>query len=246
MDRWLNVEIKGHAVWPTEETTVKFGGHELLLKPATRDTEQSIHVNLKAISNQDALTLINKFLSILSWCDGTSMENLYGFSGSVTPCPVSRDKSRAIGSCICGYPFYREILQDPKACLALALYREALTVNSVPFSFLSFFKILNILWEDKYKKGSNAMIEGIRKTLPNLKHKEALERLSKLGETEPDVPKYLYESGRCAIAHAYSEPLVDPDNVADLWRLSKDIWVIRAIAEHLIEKELKVSRTILG
>ena len=98
MDKWLNVAVKGHATWPTKETKVTFGGYELLLKPATNDTEQSVHINLKGISEQEALTLINRFLSILSWCDDTPMENLYGFSGSVVPVIISRNIGRAFGS----------------------------------------------------------------------------------------------------------------------------------------------------
>lgn len=246
MDNWLNVEIKGHATWPTKETEVLFGGIELLLKPGSKTMEQSIHVNLKGIAEHEALTLINRFISILSWCDGVPMENLYGFSGSVIPIAIQRDTTRTFGSCIVDYPFYRDIEQDSKVILALALYREALTVNSVPFSFLSYFKILNIFWKDKYEKGSNEIIEGIKKMLPEIEDKEAINRIEQLRKNGNDVPKYLYESGRCAIAHAYSEPLVDPDDVADIRRLSQDIWVIRAIAEILIEKKLKVSRSILG
>jgi hypothetical protein len=241
MDNWLNVGIKGHATWPTKETTVKFSGHELLLKPGTKNTEQSIHVNLNKISQQGALTLINRFLSILSWCSATPMENLYGHSGSVVSAAIQRRTTRAFGSCICDYPFYRKIEEDPKVRLALALYREALTVNSIPFSFLSYFKILNIFWAR-----SNELIEGIRQTLPAIKDEQAIERVEKLQKTESDVPKYLYESGRCAIAHAYSDLLVDPDDVTELRRLSQDRWVIRAIAEYLIKNNLNVSRSILG
>ncbi len=241
MDNWLNVGIKGHAAWPTRETKVVFGGHELLLKPGTKNTEQSVHINLKGIPEQEALTLINRFLSILSWCDNVPMENLYGHSGSVVPVAIPRSTTRAFGSCIFGYPFYRKIEGDLKVRLALALYREALTVNSVPFSFLSYFKILNIFWNR-----SKELIDGIRHTLPYLTDKLSLERIDKLKKTESDVPTYLYESGRCAIAHAYSDPLVDPDDVAELRRLSQDIWVIRAIAEYLIENKFNISRSILG
>jgi len=240
MDNWLNVGVKGHATWPTEDTIIHFGGHELLLKPGTKNTEQSIHVNLKRISNHDALTLINRFLSILSWCDSSPMENLYGHSGSPVPIPIPRCNTRAFGSCICQYPFFRNIEPDPKARLALALYREALIVKSIPFSFLSYFKILNIFWNR-----SNEIIEGIRQTLFEI-NGQALERVIELQKTESDIPRYLYESGRCAIAHAYSDPLVDPDDIVELRRLSQDIWVIRAIAEHLIETKLSVSRSILG
>jgi hypothetical protein len=248
MDRWLNVGVKGSAVWPTAETTVEFGGHKLVLKPATRETEQSVHINLRSISDVEALTLINRFLSVLSWCDDQPMENRYGWSGNPVPVAVPRE-SRAVGSSI-AFPFYRRLEPDEKARLALALFREARTVNSRPFEFLSYFKILNIFWKDRLVtingQRQNPMIEGIRATLPKLKDELAVIRLRALGTTEPDVPKYLYESGRCAIAHAYADPIVDPDDVSDLRRLSQDLYIVKEIAEHLIEAELKVSRSIIG
>ena len=248
MDRWLNVGIKGSAAWPTEETTVEFGGHKLVLKPATRETEQSIHFNLRGIPDVDALTLINRFLSILSWCGDRPMENLYGWSGTRVPVAVRR-QSRTLGSSIM-FPFYRKLEQDKKARLALALFREARTVNSTPFEFLSYFKILNIFWKDKLVtingQRQNPLIEGIRATLPMLKDELAVNRLRILGTTEPDVPKYLYESGRCAIAHAYADPIVDPDDVSTLHRLSEDLYIIKEVAEHLIGAKLKISRSIIG
>jgi hypothetical protein len=136
VERWLNVGIKGTAIWPTQETTVEFGGHKLLLKPATRATEQSIHMNLNTVPDDAyALTLINRFLSVLSWCDDQPMENRYGWSGNPVPVAVSKE-SRAGGSSI-AFPFYRTLESDPKARLALALFREGRTVNSTPFAFLS-------------------------------------------------------------------------------------------------------------
>ncbi|MDO8137004.1 MAG: hypothetical protein Q6354_05130, partial [Candidatus Brocadiales bacterium] len=74
----------------------------------------------------------------------------------------------------------------------------------------------------------------------------ARERINVLEEQEEDVPEYLYKSGRCAVAHAYFEPIVDPDDAKDQLRLSQDIWLIKAIAEFLIETNLKVSRSIIG
>lgn len=248
MDRWLNVGVKGGAVWPTEETTVEFGGQKLVLKPATRETEQSVHINLRGISDVDALTLINRFLSVLSWCDDQPMENRYGWSGNPVPVAVPRE-SRVMGSSI-AFPFYRRLEPDEKARLALALFREARTVNSTPFEFLTYFKILNIFWKDRpvtiNGQRQNPIIERIRATLPKLKDELAVSRLRVLGTTEPDVPKYLYESGRCAIAHAYADPIVDPDDVSDLRRLSEDLYIVKEIAEYLIEVELKVSRSIIG
>ena len=250
MKRWLNVGVKGRDAWPTKETTVQFGGRELVLKPATRETDQSIHIDVRRISDVEALTLINRFLSVLSWCDDQAMQNLYGWSGNPVPAAVPRE-SRAVGSSI-AFPFNRQPEPDPKARLALALFREGRTVNSVPFAFLSYFKILNIFWNDKSvkvagtTKRQNPIVEGIRETLPKLKDGQAVARLKALAGTSADVPRYLYESGRCAIAHAHADPIVDPDDLSHLCRLSGDIWVIKAIAEHLIETELKVSRSIFG
>lgn len=248
MDCWLNVGVKGSAAWPTEETVLEFGGHKVVLKPATRETEQSVHVNLRGISDIEALTLINRFLSVLSWCDDQPMENRYGWSGNPVPVAVAKE-SRVVGSSI-GFPFYRELERDEKARLALALFREGRSVNSAPFEFLSYFKILNIFWKDKHVsvngQRQNPIVEGIRATLPTLKDDLALARLQALNASESDVAKYLYESGRCAVAHAYSDPIVDPDDVSDLRRLSEDLQIVKAIAEHLIEAELKVSRSIIG
>lgn len=249
MAHWLHVGVSGWAIWPKEETKINFDGYELLLKPATKDSEMSIHIDIEGkISDVDALTLINRFLSILSWCDDQGMENLYGWSGNPVPVSVPK-KARAIGTKISSslsFPFYRDIEKDPKVCLALALFREALTINSGPFEFLSYFKILNIFWKDKYQSGKNEIIEGLRDTLPFIENSQAKERIEELKIQETDVPNYLYESGRCAIAHAYADPIVDPDDLSDLRRLSQDTWVIKAVAEYLIENKLNVSRSIMG
>ena len=248
MDRWLNVAVKGSASWPTKETTVVFQGKRLILKPATDDTEQSVHIILRGITGAEALTLINRFLSILSWCDDQPMENRYGWSG--TPIPVAVPRELRVVCASNTFPFCRLVEPDKKARLALALFREGRTVNSIPFEFLSYFKILNIFWKDRWETVNNykrnPMIEGIRITLPHLRGAKAVNRVCALGNTQPDVSIYLYESGRCAVAHAYTDPIVDPDDVCDLRRLSEDISIVKEIAEFLIETKLGVSRSIMG
>ncbi len=244
MVRYLNVGISGNACWPEEETKITFGDHELILRPATRDTEQSVHIVLKGITDIEALTLINRFLSILAWCDDQGIENLYGWSGNPVPVSVPK-RSRSIGSSI-AFPFYRDIEADSKARLALALYREARTINSIPFAFLSYFKIINIFWKDKTQNSKNELIEGMRDVLSKIRDKEAVKRIDVLRKQHNDVARYLYKSGRCAVAHAHSDPIVDPDDISDLRRLSEDMWIIKAVAEFLIKNELHVSRSIIG
>ena len=247
MNNWLNVGISGTAIWPTVETEILFGGYELILRPATSTTSQSIHVDLHGISDVDALTLINRFLSILSWCDDQPIENKYGWSGNPIPVSVPLEP-RWFGSSI-AFPFYRELDSNPKAQLALALYREARTINSIPLSFLSYFKILNIFWQDRWQsingKKQNPIIEGIRSSLATIIDTSASERISKLSIIHHDVAIYLYESCRCAVAHANTNPVVDPDNVSDLRRLSEDIYIVKVISEHLISVQFNLSRSII-
>jgi hypothetical protein len=109
-----------------------------------------------------------------------------------------------------------------------------MSVNSIPYKFLGFFKIINIL----YKNGPDQKA-WIKATLPSLTESHLQKRLQALSN-EPDVAAYLFESGRCAVAHAYSDPLIDPDDLTHLRRLSADLDVVQALAEHLIKHELNV------
>ncbi|CAM2936223.1 methylamine utilization protein MauJ [Rariglobus hedericola] len=254
MDNWLNLGVKGSAVWPDKETDVRFGGHTLHLKPATRDNDPSIHINLRGLAENEAWTLINSFLSLLAWCDDQPIQTRgYGLSGTIKPCAVGRE-TRMVSSSF-AFPFYRNLEPSKDAQLALALYREARTVNSVPFAFLSYVKILNISWVDHMVGSGEArhrpLVEGIRETLPKLSDRTAMRRIQELHEAGNDVPTYLYESGRCAVAHANlssekKKPVVSPDDFSDLRRLSDDMPVVKAIAEYIIEIKMKVSRSIMG
>lgn len=232
MANWLNLPVMGHAIWPIEDTTISFSGCEIHIKPASRDTEQSLHVDLSKHSEIDAHTAINRFLSVLSWCDKVPVRVMWergGWSGSQEPVAIPRDSSRTIGSCICKqYPFFRSLEQNSKAQLALALFREALNSISIPGKFLGFFKILNTKWNDRN------IVNGIQDMLKRLTDEDALARVKALEAKSIDIPSYLYKEGRCAIAHAFQDPLVDPDDWDDSFRIASDIPLIRALAVLII------------
>jgi hypothetical protein len=126
---------------------------------------------------------------------------------------------------------------EKQARLALALYREALAAENVAYEFLGYFKIINILHET-----GRSQKAWINNTMRRIHQKDAAKRIVDLQTQVKDVGEYLYESGRCAVAHAYGEPLVDPDDPKDLLRLREDMPVARALAEYLIEYELNVKR----
>jgi hypothetical protein len=135
-------------------------------------------------------------------------------------------------------------IADEKAKLAVALYRDARSLDSVPFQFLSYFKILNIFWNDKKRKRKNELVEGLRASLLNLTEEDCIKRIKEIESREGDVADYLYISGRCAVAHAFADPIVDPDVVTDLHRLSKDLWLMQKLAAYLIEKNFGIEQSI--
>jgi len=176
---------------------------------------------------------VNRFLSIVSWAYKKSLQNDYGWSGNPVPCAVpKRGLTRSINR---DFPTRWNPLHDPKQRLAVALYREAMSVNSIPYQFIGFFKIINIL----YKNGTDQMV-WIKETLPKLTEKHLQDRIRTLSNAESDVAEYLFVSCRCAVAHAFSDPLIDPDDLTHLRRLSADVDIVQALAEHLIKHELNV------
>ncbi|WP_143474163.1 methylamine utilization protein MauJ [Limnohabitans sp. JirII-31] len=119
--------------------------------------------------------------------------------------------------------------------LALALYREGLSVNSVPFAFLSLFKVLNI----RFGAGAGQE-QWINSNIHRLWYNPAVDRLTELRKTHHDIGNYLYVQGRCAVAHAHSSPLVNPDEYAERRRLESDMPLLKELVALFIEQELGV------
>lgn len=241
---WLNCGVTTQAMWPKKQKEVKYGAHTFVLMPLTKKYSASVHIELEGISDVEGMTLINRFLSALGWKCNDPAINHYGHSGSPEPVPVSRYRIPYGYSPSGDFPGEVVEITDKKAKLAVALYREARSLDSVPFRFLSYFKILNIFWNDRKENGENSLVVGLRKSLSALTEKNCRDRIRELEEREGDVADYLYKSGRCAVAHAFTDPIVDPDDVTDLHRLSEDLWLMQNLTAHLIEKKYEIKQSI--
>jgi hypothetical protein len=128
--------------------------------------------------------------------------------------------------------------------LALALFHEGtgLLYVHTAYSFLSFYKIINLVCG-----GGNEQKAWINKQIPTIKHHRVSGRLSELLKSGEDIGNYLYQSGRCAIAHAGDErnPVVHPHNPDDERRLRADMPLIITLAEIAIEQiGLQTSDTV--
>jgi hypothetical protein len=69
----------------------------------------------------------------------------------------------------------------------------------------------------------------------NNRRPNAHQRLNELRGRGEDLGEYLYESGRCAVAHAGQGVTVDPEDPADLERLKADLPLMQALAACAIE-----------
>ena len=244
MERWLSCGVTAQVHWPHERKGVKYGAHTFVLMPQTSENSASIHLEVSRLPGESGMTLVNRFLSALCWkCDEPAI-NHYGWSGNPKPIAVPKHRIPLGYSPTDAFPNEVYEVIDKKAKLAIALYREARSLDSVPFQFLSFFKILNIFWKDKYVKGVNELIDQLRATLPLINNKECQDRILEIQKENVDPAEYLYKSGRCAVTHAFADPIVDPDDVSDLHRLSKDLWLMRNITAYLIEREYGIHQSI--
>ena len=129
------------------------------------------------------------------------------------------------------------VINDDNTRLALAFWREALRLRHVHegYSFLSFFKVI-----ESQHRDSRARTAWIDSQLPALTG-EAGERIRELTTQGLNASKHLFDSGRCAVAHAtMGGEIVDPDLPDDRIRLHKDIVIIRDLAQRYISQVLQV------
>lgn len=230
--------VQAKFAWPSKKTEIEYSGHTFLLNPETEDLAQSVSVEYAERADIHSVRkLVHRFLSALSWAEGAGVSELFSIgSGGTVPPRVGKSNTKFIT-----HQFradYLPLPKDEKTTLALALYREALSVNSPPYSFLGFFKIFNILFSS-----GKAQIDWINAHIDRIDDVTAKKRLAEIQTSNPDIGNYLYVQGRCAVAHAFGKPIVDPDEPEDIMRLSEDIHLIKNLASIAIQEELGIIST---
>ena len=243
--RWVQCGIVG-LDFPKEPTEIKFRGHTLYLLPGKPKGENDKFGDLypvvafehSGLSFEDGQRLISAFINSIAWVRKQGICTAQFGGGSRVHGLGGPDAKAGVDP-----HFELNYVPDPadeRARLALAFYREGLTLNSVAYQCLSFFKILNItLRSGKSQiKWIDANFSAARKLDPYNTHN--WEKNAGFDPTRETVGNYLYVSNRCAIAHAASDPLIDPDDPDDRRRLANDLPMVKALAEHFIEQEFGV------
>lgn len=231
---WIIANINTWIGWPEKRTIVEYRNLKMYLFPEEDDLYPCIGVIKSSSTKDDEIRkIIMQFISELTWVEQNRI-NIVAWLGGGYPFRMKKSKSTTIVSPHFRITYLPEI-EDDKIRLALAFYREGLGLDHKAYSFLSFYKIINMF----YKSGTTQKdwIKNNYIKITELKAKERIEELLKGGI---EIDEYLYVSCRCAIAHAGVEPTIDPENLEDNIRLANDLPIIKSLVEILIENELNV------
>lgn len=245
MSGWLMVAVETQAPWCCSDTHWQFDGRMLQVRPVHRfdhgDTLPDVGVQYADEPDMGvALGVVRRFLSSLCWLHRTAVEErAYDtggfplFHGGSLRCSVRHGEPRL------HWPAQSPPRREQR--LAMALYREAMTVNSVPYKFLGFYRILELAVRKGADRGQLiAQALGCLACQPgcSLQQKNAVRRRDELVAMEKSPKQWLYHSCRCAIAHAAARRVIDPDKATDAFRLQRDADLMRWISEYIMKHEL--------
>lgn len=241
--RFLNIGVDNQVTWPRTETLVEFDRYKMVLMPKTKDNVQSIHVDLTAngLNMEEAHTIINRFLSLMTWCDDQYAIKQDGWAGN--PVPVAVPKRNLAFTTTYHWVFSRSIPASEEVQRALALYREGRNAEQnymVSYAVLSYFKVLEVRYpEGKLIKPWIAEKFRLLKGSEDDARADAVLKASG-GESIED---YLWKACRVAVAHVREKHPSDPDSALELRRLHNAAGIMRRLARYFIGEELGVSES---
>lgn len=238
---WLTAGVASSIPWPSSDVCIAYAGDEYFLRGSERDGKASppcITIALGSGGQDEAIAKIYRFTSILSWFMGGYVDVSGYISGSGPALYGSRHVYSSMG--IAGTKSFNcnhmPIIEQDNVRKALAFWREGNRLDEIhdSYSFLSFYKVIESQLSGKQK------VDWISANIDKLTDRAA-KRVAELRADNIDVSQHLWDSGRCAVAHAsLNGEIVDPDIPTDRRRLSSDLVIMRELARIYIRDELKV------
>src|SRR5262249_9458262 len=230
---WIVAHVEASSFWPVNAQKVPYRGETIWIIPLMINHYPA--VAMKKVVGQDRLyceRLLMRFLSALAWVEETGFSG-HGLGGGSLPMPMGREKERGFAICDEFDLSYLPEPSDQRALLALALMREGRALNHPAYAFLSFYRVLEAAFPATGAR--NQWVSACAPSLQAFGVREVLADLAQSGVT--DIGRHLYESGRCAIAHARAAPIVDPDDPSDYRRLQSEMPIMVALATKAIEDQ---------
>jgi hypothetical protein len=218
---------------------VEYGGYQIEIIRGSTTKGHNLYIETAEDKYKEAYEAGSRFLSELAWLFDTRVVILTFAEGewkaqiNVGNMTFSRILS------VINLDGYKQIAFTRDQQLALGIYRQGVSSNSIFYGFLSYSKVLNIkcptgkdhkIWiNNKIHKIRNGYIINI------------IDKLKKDGVV--DFGDHLYRSGRCAIAHASlqrGDPIADADSYDDHFRIARELPIAKALAGIFIREELNI------
>jgi hypothetical protein len=241
---WLTVGVASSIAWPEDDVWVNYDGVEYVLHGARHEGKHAIAPCISTPSDQnhvdEALSRLYRLTSVLGfykrgYVDITGMTwgtNMIRYANPRDTFTTPLQGGKRSFSCN-----HMPVIEDDQVRKALAFLREGRRLERVhePYSFLSFFKVIESQFEPK------ARVAWVEKNLDLVTAERAVKRINELRGQGVNVNQHLFESGRCAVAHAnVGGNIVDPDIPADRKRIGADLDVIAALAIRYIKVDAGV------
>lgn len=239
---WLTAGVASSIPWPKSDVCVTYAGEEYFLRGTERDGKSSppcITIACDPNHTDVAIAKIYRLTSLLSWFLSGYVDVSGYISGSHPMLYGGRTVYSSMGvagtkSFSCNH---MPIVEQDNVRKALAFWREGKRLDEVhdSYAFLSFYKVIESQFSDGKKKADWIAANIDRVT------DRAAKRVAELRSQGIDVSRHLFDSGRCAVAHASLDgEIVDPDIPTDRRRLSDDLVIMEELARIYIRDELKV------
>lgn len=217
----------GLTIGQQDEIYFQFEGRTFRWINGTPESKAIVSVGVKNLtSHHEEDEAINRLLSALVWEHRRPIVKGSGVGGAKRSLPLTWGPRMSIGVRVDpAYLFQGTGVSSPERWLALALFKEGINSGSIFYRFLNFWKILEVAIKDKTSRWN-----WINSQAPTMGQYQG--RLTQIMALSATIAEYLDYSGRCAIAHVFRRPFVNPDDHEDYVRISQDV----PIAEHLARK----------
>ena len=231
---WIVAHLNPSMPWPVRAQKIKYLGQDFWIIPITTNAYPGVAVRSSGERAEELRERILRFVSVLAWIEDGGA-SLVSFGGGSHLHAYLRPRGGGVAFCNELDLRYLPEITDPKSKLALALIRDARGLKHYAYSFLTFWRVLEVA------VGKRQIAVWMPMALSRITNHNATTALSEIiANGVQDVHHHLYVSGRCAVAHAGNGPIIDPDQPEDSGRLAREIGLIEALAVLAIEENLGV------
>jgi hypothetical protein len=150
---WMNFAVRAGFSWPNVPVEIPIDAGTVVLSPRTEELSCTASLfDPSGFEFDEGATRLSKFLSRLSWSQRGGIEEHFAIGTNDPERPGRLGKGLYATSSWADvdpwHQLYLPPVPTPQAGLGLALVREGMSLNSEPLRFLSFFKVLNVVFPD--------------------------------------------------------------------------------------------------